>query len=227
MKKFILLIPIILLLSSFSGDKKIFEGTIVFKMDVEGDFMSMMKSYLPDSYVFSFKDENVRIRIKGGLLEMMAGNILVTKSGDTYLINDEEKTAWEIKAAGKNTEFENREAPKVIKLNESEEILGYHCEKYKIVMNEGGNEIVQYIWATDQLSLKMKGLESAGVPGYFNYEGLDAFPLKIQMNVDQMGFNMNLILRAVDIKNEKFKSSEFQIPKNYTIKPFENNFLNF
>jgi len=65
------------------------------------------------------------------------------------------------------------------------------------------------------------------VPGYFNYEGLDAFPLKIQMNVDQMGFNMNLILRAVDIKNEKFKSSEFQIPKNYTIKPFENNFLNF
>lgn len=227
MKKLMLIFPILIMLTGFTGDKKVFEGTIVFKIDVEGDFMNMMKAYLPDSYIFSFKDENVRIRIKGGLLEMLAGNILINASGDTYLINDDEKTAFLIKSAGNEENFEKRDAPKVEKLNESEEILGYHCDKYKIVMNEGGNEVVNFVWATDQLKLKLKGMESSGVPGYFNYEGLDAFPMKIKMQVNQMGFNLDLVIQAVSIRAEKFKKEEFIIPKDYTIKPFENNFLNF
>jgi len=227
MKKTILFLLTSVILFSFTPGEKPFEGKVVYKMELEGDFMSMLKPYLPESYTFMFKNDNVKVEIKGGLLEMVMGTILVTKSNEAFVLNTEKKTASKLPQADKNTIIDSSGAPKVTKLNETDIILGYQCQKYKIVQNEGGNEIVQYIWATPDLNIKLKGLENTGIPGTFNFNGINAFPLKIEMLVNQMGFDMNLVFYASSIKKEKYKNNEFEIPADYTIKEFENNILNF
>jgi len=226
MRNRILLLGFIIILASFTPTNKSFEGKIIYKMEVEGDFMSMLKSYLPESYIFSFKDENTKIEIKGGLLEMVMGTILITHSGERYMLNAEKKTATKLPVATDDSEIEKTEPPKVTQLNETETILGYQCQKYKIVYNEGGNEVTQYLWATPDINLKLNGMESAGIPGTFNFNGINAFPLTIEMVVNQMRFDMNLLLYASSIKKEKFKKSDFEIPSDYSIKEFDNNILN-
>jgi len=174
-----------------------------------------------------FKDKDVKIEINGGLLEMMMGTILLKESGEAYILNKENKTASIIRTVGESDDIEKSDAPKITDMNEDEVILGYKCHKYKLILNEGGNEVTQFVWATTDIHLELKGLESAGIPGYFKYNGLNAFPLKIQMTVKQEGFDMKMIFIAQSIKKEKYKATEFEVPSDYTVKEFENNILNF
>ncbi len=57
MKKLLLLFIIPILGMGQTCSQKVFEGSITYKIDLEGDFVTLMEAYMPDSYVFSFKDK--------------------------------------------------------------------------------------------------------------------------------------------------------------------------
>ena len=204
--------------------QKVFEGTITYKIDLEGDFVSLMESYMPDSYDFSFKDNKTLLLINGGLLESIMGRILIDQ-GKSYIINDAERTVYGLSATNNPDEIDStRQGPKITELDESENILGFNCKKYKMLFNEGGNEYTQYVWATKDIQVRFDGFSHGEVPGTFSFIGLDAFPLKIQSKISEAGFAFTMLLTATDINRTKLDQNDFILPVDYDKKDLSDMF---
>ena len=226
MKNVFVLIMLAFLAMGQTCSQKDFEGSLTYELDLEGDFMGLMEAYMPDSYVFSFKEGKTLLRINGGLLESIMGKILI-ESEKSYIINDAEKSVYELSGTDNPEEIDaDQQGAIITELNETETILGFECKKYEMLFNKGGNEYIQYVWATKEIGNRLNGLNESGVPGKFNFMGLDAFPLKIQSKISEGGISFSLLLTAVKIEKAKLDAKDFVIPDDYDVKAL-NDMLNF
>lgn len=192
--------------------QKTFNGAITYDIQLTGENADQYGALMPNSYEYQFLGSDVRMLIHGGMMEMMMGEFLVKgDKGITYIIKRADGIAY--KFEGENTTAQ----PVITKMDETISIIGYDCIKYKVVSpgTEGSEETVQYIWATKGINIK-KPKSSQGGAGTIFIPGLDGFPLKIMGEVQ----GMTMVYTASKIEAKKLKKSDFTVPKNFKIEPY-------
>ncbi len=169
-----------------------------------------MTDMIPRSMTVKIKNGNSLTRMEGG---MLSGEILYLKEKSvTYHIDKENKT---YSSLGKATDNGDASKATVTNTGESEKILGYSCQKYKVDMQEKGKPLTQWIWATTEIKgIDMKGFASQGVRGNRPsfYTEIDGVPLKIEMTMPEM----DMVMEASAVKKESLSAGDFTIPSGFT-----------
>lgn len=216
MKKLFLLLMLTLSVSLTSFAQQNFQGTLTYGFKFMGEGIEGMEAFLPTSYTFQVYKTSLLMKMEGGMAAMMMGNILVNgKKGEAYMIKDAEKIAY--KMPNDEEKEESDSAPVVEMEDETIEILGYECQKYKVTTTTPEGEVVQYVWATDKLKFpEMKGGVSGGMGGSMAVKGVKGLPLKTMVNQGPM----TVTLTATEIKVETLDKNMFKVPKGYDVEPF-------
>lgn len=194
------------------------QGEIKYSMTYVGDEIEQYKSMMPSATRIIFKGNNSKVITEGGMQAMMLGDV-VSKGdeGYTYFVNHTMKTANKYKQE-ENTDSKETNPPVVTKENGTAKILGYTCQKYKVVVKGKEGDMVNYIWASKDIKIsKPKGKSSKFGTGQYMYEGVEGFPLKMEMNLSQPNMKFQMIMTAVNLKLDGINDNEFDIPSGYKV----------
>lgn len=218
MKKllFTFLMAMSLTLTGFAQEQ--FQGTLTYGFKFMGEGVEQMEAFLPTAYTFQVRKSDMLMEIEGGMAAMMMGKILVLgKKGETYMLKDADKTAYSMNDDKKEEEAEEGE-PTVEKEDETIEILGYECQKYKVTKSTPEGEVVQYVWVTDKLAFPETkgGTASGGMGAGMAIKGIKGLPLKTMVNQGPM----TVTLTATALQIESLDKNLFKIPKGYDKEPF-------
>jgi hypothetical protein len=193
-----------------------FEGRIVFGISVEGKGADQMAAFMPTSYEYLMADGNMRMKMNGGMSAAMMGDVVVLGEEEkVYMVKDADKTAYLMPS---DDEEENDVSDtQVEKMNETAEIAGYTCEKYKVTMkteSPPGNT-TQFMWVTKDLKVgRPKGAEKSN--GSLFVAGVEGFPMKVETKT--MG--MTMIMTVEEVEKKSVPASTFEIPSDYEVKDF-------
>ena len=200
--------------------QKTFEGTITYTYAVEGDNAEMMVAFMPDKMVMTYGKKGMITSIEGGMLGNMMGKVVVDAvNNEAFVVKEAEKAVYLMKPEDME-EVEEPQIKELVKQPEEEEILGYHCQRYKMVTEANGQETIQYAWVTKELKapeLKLPGLGSmAG--GVLSGQKLPGFPMRIEVAIANM--NANMIMTASEIDSQQVDDKAFLRPRDFTVKDF-------
>ncbi len=222
MKFSFLLIPFYFLFSLqlFAQNKKNFEGTVSFDVNISGggSEMEMAKAFMPSGYVYSIKGENVHLKTVGGMTQMMGTIVFNEKLNQSFMVNDAQKMVFVFKeeTAAETGEHVDK-VPQIKKGTEPRQIAGYNCEHYIISLPEEEGGITE-IWVSEELKIKMPQGSSRGLPVNEQIaQAIKGFPLA--MRVDAQGLLIHM--EAKEVKREKINDSLFEMPKGYVVKDFD------
>ncbi len=219
--KNLLIVLAVLITSTVAFAQAPFNGTVTFDVELKGDMVDMFKSMMPNKQIYYYSEGDFRMETIGGLASGQGDVLYQAKNNKTYILNSARKTAQEMQ----NEEGDKTDDSDVVvtETGETAEILGYSCDKYKVVIKTKDGEMVQYIWATKALQpVKPKGAENIKGMSAIT-EKIKGMPLKIQLEIDQMGMSFTMITTATNIDKSKPKGSLFDIPSDYTIEAFDPN----
>ncbi|MEX0967596.1 MAG: DUF4412 domain-containing protein [Bacteroidia bacterium] len=193
-----------------------FEGSIEYSLSVdgEGENIQQTKDAMPNKMTYFIKDDNMKIRTEGGMAAAMAGDIImVGKERTMYILQPASKMAMQIKM--EDTEDEEVK-PVVTKMDETENIAGYDCQKYKVVSKTEQGDVVSYLWVTDKLKVDVpQSMMQSGTQ--MNLPGeIDGFPLKVISHIDMAGNQLTMIFTASEVNKTSLNASDFKIPEDYT-----------
>lgn len=191
------------------------EGKIKYDFKMTGEGMEQMAAFMPQSMEIIFSKKGVVTRIKGGMMETMMGDILVNKEG-SYMIKHGEKTVYDMSDATEGQEEEPK--PAIEKEDEVIEILGYKCQKYKVISESEVGEVVTYVWVTDEIEIPK---QKTGMSSNLTAGNLPGIALKTMSTT--MG--MTTVLAATEVSTDKQDKAQFEIPKGYTKEKFDPNSL--
>lgn len=213
MKRFLQFVLLVLLSFSLSAQsKKYFEGSIFFSFDVSGggEELEMSKAFLPNGYKFRVKGEKIRMRMEGGMVAAMIGDIIFDGDNDQqFMLNEANKTVT-LMPAEKEQEPKVPEGYRVARGNADKEIAGYQTKHYVVKNDNNLSELMEF-WVTEELSFRIpKGKNTSPLGAGFGY-GIKGFPLKLVM--EQAG--MTITMEAKRITAEKLSNQIFEIPKDY------------
>jgi hypothetical protein len=217
MKRTVLSLFVALLCAGFATAQSGFEGVITYQIKVTGENADQMAAFMPTSYEYKVSGSNLKFKMVGGMTAAIMGDIVINgKTNEVYMVKANEKTAYLFPE--NDAEDADTPKPKIEKQNETSEIVGYTCQKYKVTTRgEDGADMVQYMWITDQIKIS-KPADRKNSGGIF-VEGMDGFPLKIQS--ETMG--MNMVMTVSEVNKKAIPASEFQIPSDYEVKDFDPN----
>lgn len=207
----------LLLIGTHAFAKGGFEGKMIYSLTLEGEGADQMAGMMPTSYEYWYSKGNIKFIMKGGMVSTMMGEIIVDGAkGITYMVKHDEQKAYKITPEEDAVDAD----PVVTRLDEQEKILGYKCQKYKVVTAgaaTGGGDKVQYVWAAAKLTFAARkgGKIKGGID--MSIKGVDGIPLKTETDVQ----GMTMIMVCTEIKKGKIDASEFKVPKNYTIEEFD------
>jgi len=195
--------------------QKDFEGTIMFKISVEGTDAAKLATMMPESYTFMFKGEDLKILIQGGYMSLLMGPIIV-KGGKTYMIKEEKKTAYII------PDDKKKNAPKpnvkLTKLGASDKILGYPCDKFKVEeKDDKGKLVTSYIWTTSAIKVDNFKKNQQTIDMQMVYEGMTGFPMKVESSVSSSNMNYKVTMLVTKVIPAVLGANVFQIPADYKI----------
>lgn len=194
-----------------------FEGEVKYSISITGDKeIEQQKAMMPTHYRMLFRNGDSKFIQEGGIMAAMMGDIITKgNEGKTYFVNHTTKIVNEFtpKESDNKTEIK----PIVTKENETVKILGYQCQKYKVVMknDKGEDAVTTYLWAAKDLKVATKGGSKKYGAGQFQYEGVEGFPLKMQVVTKAQGANMTMTMTAVNLSTTAPDAKEFEIPENY------------
>ena len=190
-----------------------FSGTITYHPTVTGENAAMAQAMMPSSYIYKVSDQNLLLKIEGGMMASMMGDFLVVgKKGKSYMIKHAEKKAYLIK---KIEDTGEKSSPVITKEDETAVILGHTCQKYKVELeNAGMGTMTQYVWAAADLKLAepKAGTKKLDM-GSISIKGIDGIVLKSVTEI--MG--MTMTNTATDISTEVPSKSTFTVPKGYKV----------
>jgi len=195
--------------------QKDFEGTIVFKISVEGADAAKLQTMMPESYTFYFKGEDLKIILQGGYMSLLMGPIIV-KGDKTYMIKDEKKTAYIIPDDQKKNK--PKSVVKLTKLGSGDKILGYTCNKYKVEeKDDKGKLVTSYVWTTDAIKVDNFKKNQKTIDMQLYYDGMTGFPLKVESGVSSSNMNYKVTMAVTKVVPAVLGSALFQIPADYKI----------
>jgi GLPGLI family protein len=197
---------LLFLFSSISSIAQSFEGRIVYKINIKGDFSPQEKMMLPNEAKLFTKGENSRMEMSLGL-GMSTTTISDLKTGDAVSLMNflGSKYAIESKGADANRDEYMKNANLEI-TKESKAIAGYSCQKaivtYTDPQTKNTNEME--VWFTKELNFN-----NDFVKGPFQkIEGA-----MLEFNLIQQGLNMNF--QATLVSLEKVNDKQFEVPEGY------------
>jgi len=209
--------------NSFSQDT--FEGTISFEVNIIGENAEQMAQFMPQGYEFSFKGTKSIFKISGGMMAQMMGEIMVdNQTGSSYMINHAEKVAYKMEnTMNESVEGMEISRPTITKLDEEVEILGYNCQKYKVVSTIQDQTMESFIWVSKDIVVpypKNSG-DMLGGSGAFYFPELEGFPLKMVNNLNSGMGMVKMEMVAVNVERKAMDDSLFNIPEGYEEKNFD------
>ncbi|MEM0996268.1 MAG: DUF4412 domain-containing protein [Bacteroidota bacterium] len=194
-----------------------FEGRIEFTIEVKGAEAEQMKAYMPTAYEYLISGTNMRMITIGGMAAAMMGDMVIQgEEGKVYMVKDDQKRAFIMP----DTEDEEEEEDiniQVEKMNETLEIAGYTCQKYKVMVpaGKGSEDATQYMWTTTKLDVLQPSSVKAAEYNLF-VKGLDGFPLKVVTTTN--GMTLDMTVREIEKKS--IPASKFEIPSDYEVTEF-------
>lgn len=219
MKKSVIYLVLFLFAVVSAGAQKTFHGTVTYTYEVKGDNAEMMKSMMPQSMVIRYGDESMMTEMKGGMMSSMMGKIIVNgKAGEAFVVQDAQKSIYVMKLDEQQEEQTN--IKEVTKMDEQKEILGYDCQRYKMIMTQNGQEMTQYMWVTEELKapeIKAPGLQQMG--GAMASGKIPGFPMSTEVTIP--GMKATMIMTVSDLNFDKVPATAFDRPKDYEVKDFE------
>ena len=198
-----------------------FNGKIVYSFDVAGEGAEQVKPFMPESMTMTFLKTDMIMEMKGGMVAMMMGKILVHgKKGKAYMIKDAEETIYVMSNDGGDEEEDESPKPEVKDTGEKETIAGYECSKYSITQETPEGPVTSYAWATDKIK-PAKGKSEGGVSGMgmsaMSVEGLPGMPLKMETAQGPM----TIIFAAKEVDTSTPDKALFKLPKGYDKEDFD------
>lgn len=218
MKK-LLVVFAVMIVGTATFAQTTFNGTVTFAVELKGDMVDMLKSMMPNKQIYYYSDGNFRMETSGGMASGQGDVLYQAKTGKTYILNTVRKRAQEMtndgSDAAKNSDVQ------VTETGETADILGYKCDKYKVVIKTKDGEMVQYIWATKELQ-PVKPKDASNIEAISAItDKIKGMPLKIEMEISQMGLSFSMITTATNIENKKPSADLFVIPPDYTVEAFD------
>lgn len=200
-----------------------FEGTMTFGLDYLGSGISAYKAMLPDGYTYNFKGGDLRFSMNGGMAAAMMGDFVYKgKEEKTYMLKPSEKKAYIIDNEAKKAAADQKPDIKVEKTGEKADVLGYNCDKYKVVVSTKDGELTQFIWATTDIKYqKPKKSGALGAGSSLFVDGVDGFPLKMQMAMEMAGMSVTMVMEATKIDKTTPDKALFDIPSDYKQEPLD------
>ncbi len=219
MKKLFNLIAILLIsLTTFAQ----FEGKIVFDSKLMGEGAEQMQAFMPKSYVYHVKGNDLLFKMNGGMAAMMLGEILIDGDKQTsYMMKHAEKKA--IKITGDEVADDNDSGPKpnIVKEDEMLTIAGYKCQKYRVEVGSGEDKMTQFIWVTSDIKIKPPKKGAPKTMKSVFVDGIDGFPLKIMVSMNALGANLTMTMTAIEVDENKLDKAKFKIPDGYTVEDMD------
>lgn len=219
MKKILItLVWVILPLALIAGDKP-FYGKISYNITYSGPDAEMLQMMSFTRYDYTFGDQKVRLKMDGGMVAAYMGDFIVNhKTNESYLIYDDEQTAYNLEGveeeAAESEEPEPEPEVTVKKGTEKEKILGYKCQQYIVTTKTDDGEVVSEYWMTEDIRVDLR--DGINMANSLSIKGIDGFPLKIVMYIDEV--TVEQIATTVD--DEKPDDSVFEVPEGYAVKPY-------
>lgn len=222
MMKRILSIILLVSISTFSwAGPDDFEGNITFGIDLEGTGTDMLKAMLPNNYVYVIKEKQMLFKMQGGMVGGMIGEVVINANdGNHYMVKHSEQTAYKIEEESVNKGNKMAEDIKITPMDETLNILGYKCKKYKVTVIKDGVSTDQFIWATPDITVSGQNEVGSDLSGNIFYEGVKGFPLKVETTINKMGMSFKMIMTATDVLSNTVESSIFSIPSSYKVEKF-------
>jgi len=214
MKKSFLALVLLFIVTAAVAQKD-FEGTIMFKINVEGADAVKLQTMMPESYTFFFKGEDLKIIIQGGYMSLLMGPIII-KGSKTYMIKEEKKTAYIIPDDQKKNK--PKSAVKLTKLGTGEKIMGYTCTKFKVEeKDDKGKLVTSFVWTTDAIKVDNFKKNQQTIDMQLVYEGMTGFPMKVESSVSSSNMNYKVTMAVTKVVPAVLGSAVFQIPADYKI----------
>jgi len=190
--------------------QKVFEGHISYSFKIIGEGVEAYESMMPTSMDIYSSKKAIMVKMNGGMMETMMGEIVSTPK-ESFMIKHSEKTTYIIKE-----EAAKDENPKVVKEGEIITICGLSCQKYKVTKTTTQGEQTSYVWINTDYKFPVtggKGAENMGVPGVSG----------IAMKTMSSQAGMTVVLTATEFKTGKQDKKYFTVPKGYAKKDFDPN----
>lgn len=203
MKNLCLLIIISLTLSSFGFSQKKFSGTITYKIHyLEDSLGNFNDNMFPSTMTVSFRNELSRTTLESSVgKQTIIGN---ASEKSTIILMD----VGDSKYAVKNSKEERQEAIKELPdvylkyTDETKNIAGYNCKKVQII--QGDKTLDAYF--TDEIEVENPNWQSE----FKDIKG-------VLLEYTQISDDVKTKYIAVEIKKEKIKKKDFEIPVDYRI----------
>lgn len=205
MKKIILLgASLCIALNSFA--QKAFEGKIVYEISYD-EVPEMLEPYismLPKEATTYVKGD--KVRFEQTTMGATTVNVVDNKAKTGFLLMDQfgEKTAYEMTKDDLGKSEQNPENNfDVTYSTETKEIAGYKCTR--VDLKHKTENYTTTAWVTNEINSTNK-----------TYPFLKGFALEYTMHNN----DMVLTMKTKELKKEKVSNSYFEIPKDYTVKPY-------
>ncbi len=221
MKKTAVKIFILFFVLTFSGFAQNFEGKIRYDVKITGDMAAQLQPMMPSQYIWYIKDGKYAFMQEGGMAAAMIGSkvIINPNTGDSYFVNDAQKTILEISGEeAKKSQEENNVKVQVNDLGKYETVSGHKCKKYKVVISSNQGDQTQWLWVAEDIKVTPPK-ENVSASSGFMYKELKGFPLKIVQEIKDYGITMHIT--ASEVKKEKLDDKIFELPKGYKKKTME------
>jgi Domain of unknown function (DUF4412) len=181
------------------------------KMAQGGNTNSMM----PSGFTMKTKGQNTITKVEGG---MMAMEVLYLKDKNQSYQLDRQNKTFSVLPSGTGAGQTNETQPKVTKTTETAKILNYNCTKYIVEISEHGQAATEFIWTTTDIKdidLKSLAKQRVGRGHSIYYEGMEGFPLRIEIKSAQA----DIMMEVTEIKRETLDASDFAIPADFKETP--------
>jgi hypothetical protein len=189
--------------------QKVFEGKLTYSFKIVGEGVEAYESMMPTSMEIYSGKKGMMVKMNGGMLAAMMGEIVSTPK-EAYMLKHDEKTAYLMK-----DDEDSKNSPQVVKEDEVAEIQGFKCQKYKVTKTTAKGEQTAYIWVNSDYKFPVTGgkggAENMAVPGVPG----------IAMKTMTSEAGMTVVLTATEFTTGKQDKKYFTIPKGYAKKDFD------
>lgn len=200
---------------SCSEDER-FEGEINFSVEIRNDESGKMKSLAPESYHFKIKRNRIIFTTEGGLSSSLFGGMIFDGEKDEgYMLMKSSQLAYRM-AKGKDSKLAQKASnitSEVTATKETEEILGYPCNKFIVKSTEEGKTTTNQVWVCNEIKVDYPQTLIESTPEMF-FGAFEGFPLKI---ITESASGREIAVIASEVDSKSISKSSFEIPDNYKV----------
>jgi hypothetical protein len=194
---------------------KPFLGTLVYSVSIEGLDTNIYQVELPDQYEISFDKDNIRFKIMMDEGQVIQDILTIGSENNSYLISYDEKKAYRMDNSALDSLSNNP-----VNLNKREEINGYDCNLYELVVSEATFTLHQTYWISDAINIYHPAGNSSGIGGLF-VNGIPGVSIKTVSVIGQSGISYTMTFTLEEVRKGKLETGVFLIPEGFIVEEYQ------